>query len=193
MVAASNGTTFLRDLTGVLAMSSYRGQRSTEAAAKRVSDRGRDLNDDPRLLGTKAWQARKRHAAYARGKDYSQEREIKHLYRHLSLLHGAVERINDHADTITGKEVSAAMVNYLDLELAVRSLPTKQQRDCWNVCIIGRICVYDTTGKYWMWQDIPRMSYNEASGGLGLTVSEIEQSIKRATAFMLCFLYETGG
>jgi DNA-directed RNA polymerase specialized sigma24 family protein len=80
------------------------------------------------LIGSHEWVAQQQRIATREGRRFVALKALKREYREMD--DREVTRINSHRDTETGMELDAALINHLELLLALRALPT-HQLDCW--------------------------------------------------------------
>jgi DNA-directed RNA polymerase specialized sigma24 family protein len=80
------------------------------------------------LIGSLEWMERERRKAAMYRREFVAVKSLKRAYRDLFLTE--IVKVNVAADTLTGKQLNPALINYLEMILAMRILP-ERQRQCW--------------------------------------------------------------
>jgi DNA-directed RNA polymerase specialized sigma24 family protein len=81
-----------------------------------------------RLIGSIEWIEAERRRAWMARRVFSAIKSLRRAYKSLEGLE--VRQVSGKADTLYGKELDVRFLNYIELTLALRELPTRE-RDCW--------------------------------------------------------------
>jgi DNA-directed RNA polymerase specialized sigma24 family protein len=81
-----------------------------------------------RLIGSLEWIDAERRRAWMAGRTFSAIKSLRRGYKSLEGLE--VRQVSGKRDTLYGKELDVRFLNYVELTMALRDLPT-QERDCW--------------------------------------------------------------
>lgn len=115
--------------------------------------------NEGRLIGSAQWQAHKDAVAAARFRRRSEHGEVLAMYTHLPEME--VDRVNSSGETETGKQLSATMVNFLELTTALSALTATERR-----CLI----LYT----------MENMTYREIAEGLRTSEEAVRKAVSRA-------------
>lgn len=134
------------------------------------------LDQEPRaiplMIGSHEWIKRERTRAESQGHVFVATKSLQREYAKLDEIE--VRKVNAPNDSITGKQLDIALVNYLELVLALRCLP-ESPRHCW----VLRAC----EGR----------SYEEVAETMGITVEAARVAVSHAASMLIARIFEPLG
>lgn len=121
------------------------------------------------LIGSNAWIAREKRRAEENERAFVASKSLKREYARLPQIE--VTRVNSGMDSVTGKELDANLVNYLELVLALNLLPEGARE-----CFLLHAC--------------DGMTYEEIAEERGMTENAVMCAVSRASSDLIARVFE---